>query len=257
EFWKQSSGVGAGIQTKLAGHTSGFAVVVADPDAGDVTRGAERKTLTSYDLYYYGVDVGFGSLDFDFKYMKQANQDSSSEDGFGAAVTLNSSYYGLNGWTQTAIAYGKGVAQNRGVNFGGWAGGNDQQESLFLTSYGVLNISDNWQMGSEITYFGALDELFGAKDLKRYIVSVRPSYKVNDNLRIEMTGSYAHEEGAEGYWGRTGDSVESDVYNLELAAAFTVNADYFGRPQIKPYVSYISADDKASASQLGINNSKD
>lgn len=257
EFWKQSSGVGAGIQTKLAGHTSGFAVVVADPDAGDVTRGAERKTLTSYDLYYYGVDVGFGSLDFDFKYMKQANQDSSSEDGFGAAVTLNSSYYGLNGWTQTAIAYGKGVAQNRGVNFGGWAWGNDQQESLFLTSYGVLNISDNWQMGSEITYFGALDELFGAKDLKRYIVAVRPSYKVNDNLRIEMTGSYAHEEGAEGYWGRTGDSVESDVYNLELAAAFTVNADYFGRPQIKPYVSYISADDKASASQLGINNSKD
>ncbi|MBJ6940889.1 carbohydrate porin [Vibrio cholerae] len=257
EFWKQSSGVGAGIQTKLAGHTSGFAVVVADPDAGDVTRGAERKTLTSYDLYYYGVDVGFGSLDFDFKYMKQANQDSSSEDGFGAAVTLNSSYYGLNGWTQTAIAYGKGVAQNRGVNFGGWASGNDQQESLFLTSYGVLNISDNWQMGSEITYFGALDELFGAKDLKRYIVAVRPSYKVNDNLRIEMTSSYAHEEGAEGYWGRTGDSVESDVYNLELAAAFTVNADYFGRPQIKPYVSYISADDKASASQLGINNSKD
>lgn len=257
EFWKQSSGVGAGIQTKLAGHTSGFAVVVADPDAGDVTRGAERKTLTSYDLYYYGVDVGFGSLDFDFKYMKQANQDSSSEDGFGAAVTLNSSYYGLNGWTQTAIAYGKGVAQNRGVNFGGWASGNDQQESLFLTSYGVLNISDNWQMGSEITYFGALDELFGAKNLKRYIVAVRPSYKVNDNLRIEMTGSYAHEEGAEGYWGRTGDSVESDVYNLELAAAFTVNADYFGRPQIKPYVSYISADDKASASQLGINNSKD
>ncbi|EGR2524397.1 maltoporin [Vibrio cholerae] len=257
EFWKQSSGVGAGIQTKLAGHTSGFAVVVADPDAGDVIRGAERKTLTSYDLYYYGVDVGFGSLDFDFKYMKQANQDSSSEDGFGAAVTLNSSYYGLNGWTQTAIAYGKGVAQNRGVNFGGWASGNDQQESLFLTSYGVLNISDNWQMGSEITYFGALDELFGAKDLKRYIVAVRPSYKVNDNLRIEMTGSYAHEEGAEGYWGRTGDSVESDVYNLELAAAFTVNADYFGRPQIKPYVSYISADDKASASQLGINNSKD
>ncbi|HGS4673586.1 carbohydrate porin [Vibrio paracholerae] len=256
EFWKQSSGVGAGIQTKLAGNTAGFAVVVADPDAGDVTRDAERKTLTSYDLYYYGVDVGFGSLDFDFKYMKQANQDSSSEDGFGAAITLNSSYYGLNGWTQTAIAYGKGVAQNRGVNFGGWASGNDQQESLFLTSYGVLNITDNWQMGSEMTYFAALDELFTAKDLKRCIVAVRPSYKVNDNLRIEMTGSYAHEEGAEGYWGRTGGDVKSDIYNLELAAAFTVNADYFGRPQIKPYVSYISADDKESASQLGIKDGK-
>lgn len=258
EFWKQSSGVGAGIQTKLAGNTAGFAVVTADTD-GDINNGpgaGGRETLISYDLYYYGVDVGFGSLDFDFKYMEQANKDSNADDGFGAAITLNTSYYGLDGWTQNAIAYGKGVAQNRGVNFGSWSGGDDNAESIFLTSYGVLNISENWQMGSEITYFAALDELFGADDLKRFIVAVRPSYKVNDNLRIEMTGSYAHEEGAEGYWGRTGDDVESDIFNVELAAAFTVNADYFGRPQIKPYISYISADDEASASQIGIKDGK-
>ncbi|MDE1250744.1 carbohydrate porin [Vibrio aestuarianus] len=258
EFWKQSSGVGAGIQTKLAGNTAGFAVVTADTD-GDINNGPGadgRETLISYDLYYYGVDVGFGSLDFDFKYMEQANKDSNADDGFGAAITLNTSYYGLDGWTQNAIAYGKGVAQNRGVNFGSWSGGDDNAESIFLTSYGVLNISENWQMGSEITYFAALDELFGADDLKRFIVAVRPSYKVNDNLRIEMTGSYAHEEGAEGYWGRTGDDVESDIFNVELAAAFTVNADYFGRPQIKPYISYISADDEASASQIGIKDGK-
>jgi maltoporin len=217
----------------------------------------ERTTLSSIDLYYYGVDVGFGSLDFDAKYMKQANKDSDSDSGFGAAVTLNTSYYGLDGWTQNAIAYGKGVAQNRGVNFGGWSNGNENAESIFITSYGVLNISDNWQMGSEFTYFAALDELFGAKDLKRYIAAVRPSYKVNDNLRLEATASFGHEEAEEGYWGgRTGDAVESDIINLELAAAFTVNADYFGRPQIKPYVSYISADDEASASQIGIKDGK-
>ncbi|MBF4426617.1 carbohydrate porin, partial [Vibrio anguillarum] len=85
EFWKQSSGVGAGVQTKLAGNTAGFAVVVADPDAGAATTNPERTTLSSYDLYYYGVDVGFGSLDFDFKYMEQANKDSKSDDGFGAS----------------------------------------------------------------------------------------------------------------------------------------------------------------------------
>ncbi|MGY5537488.1 carbohydrate porin [Vibrio brasiliensis] len=258
EFWKQSSGVGAGIQSKVAGNTAGFAVVAADTD-NDINNGPGadgRETLTSYDLYYYGVDVGFGSLDFDFKYISQANKDSSSDDGFGAAITLNSSYYGLDGWTQTALSYGKGTAQNRGVNFGSWSGGDDNAESIFFTSYGVLNISDSWQMGSEFTYFAALDELFTAKDLKRYIAAVRPSYKVNDNLRLEFTGSYAHEEGADGYWGRSGDDVESDIFNAEIAAAFTVNADYFGRPQIKPYVSYISADDKASASQLGIKDGK-
>ncbi|KOO11466.1 maltoporin, partial [Vibrio xuii] len=129
-------------------------------------------------------------------------------------------------------------------------------ESLFLTSYGVLNISENWQMGSEITYFAALDELFGAKDLKRYLAAVRPSYKVNDNLRLEMTASYGHEEGQDGYFERSGDSLESDIFNAELAAAFTVNADYFGRPQIKPYVSHVVADDEASAGIIGIKSGK-
>ncbi|MGF1713316.1 carbohydrate porin [Photobacterium chitinilyticum] len=257
EFWKQSSGVGAGLQTKLAGNTAGLAVVTADPDAGKAKQDDERTSLTSVDLYYYGVKALGGSFDFDLKVMSQANKGSDSDSGIGAAITYNRDYYGLDGWTQTAIAYGEGVAQNRGVNFGGWSNGNDDAQSIFLTSYGVLNISDNWQMGSELTYFAALDQLFGADDLKRYIAAVRPSYKVNDNLRLEMTASYGHEEGKEGYWKRTGDSVESDIINVELASAITVNADYFGRPQIKPYVSYIKADDEASAGIIGIKNGDD
>ncbi|RWX55626.1 carbohydrate porin [Photobacterium chitinilyticum] len=282
EFWKQSSGVGAGLQTKLAGHTAGLAVVTADPDAGSADAysldckqkdgsistdpnkckvkkdgAGERSTLTSIDLYYYGVKALGGSFDFDLKVMSQANKGSDSDSGIGAGITYNRDYYGLDGWTQTAITYGEGVAQNRGLNFGGWSGGDDDAQSIFITSYGVLNISDNWQMGSELTYFAALDELFGADDLKRYIAAVRPSYKVNDNLRLEMTASYGHEEGKEGYWSRTGDSVESDIINVELASAITVNADYFGRPQIKPYVSYIKADDEASAGIIGIKNGDD
>lgn len=255
EFWKQSSGVGAGIQSKIAGNTAGFAVMLADTSS-DINAGVntDRQTLTSYDLYYYGVDVGIGSLDFDLKYAQQAN--TGGDDGVGASIALNSSYYGFDGWSQTAIAYGKGVAQNRGVNFGDWAGGDDNAESLFFTTGGVANISENWQMASEITYFTALDELFGASGLTRYIVAVRPSYKLNDNLRLEATASYGHEEGDEGYWGRSGDALESDIINLELAVAFTVNADYFGRPQIKPYVGYISADDEASAKIIGIEDGK-
>ncbi|PSW16464.1 maltoporin [Photobacterium rosenbergii] len=272
EFWKQSSGVGAGIQTKLGGNTAGFAVVSADADGtigqyqkdedgnfidsdGNITNDdskrvpVERKTLTSIDLYYYGVQALGGSFDFDLKFMSQANSD---DDGIGASITYNRDYYGLDGWTQTAIAYGKGIAQNRGVNFGSWSGGDDNAESLFITSYGVLNISDNWQMGSEITYIGALDELWGAEDLERMLIAVRPSYKVNDNLRLEMTASYGYENGKDGYWGREGDAVKSEIYNFELAAPLTVNADYFGRPQIKPYVSHIMADDRASAERVGI-----
>ncbi|MCG9557393.1 carbohydrate porin [Vibrio kanaloae] len=257
EFWKQSSGIGAGIQTKLGGNTAGIAYVMADPDAGSSTPGAERTTASSVDLYYYGVDAGIGSLDFDLKYGQKVVNGGEDEDGIGASVTLNTSYYGLDGWTQNAIAYGTGVMQNRGVNFGGWSGGNDDAESLFLTSYGVLNISERWQLGTEATYITALDELWGAEGLTRYIVAARPSYKLNDNVRLEATASYGFEEGNEGYWGRTGDDVESNIINLEIATAFTANSDYFGRPQVKPYISYIKADDDASAKQIGIENGND
>ncbi|MGL0942678.1 carbohydrate porin [Vibrio vulnificus] len=258
EFWKQSSGIGAGLQTKLGGNTAGIAYVMADPidTFGDKHKTDPRTTLSSIDLYYYGVDAGIGSLDFDLKIGHQSKL-GKDDDGFGASVTLNTSYYGLDGWTQTAIAYGKGVMQNRGVNFGSWSGGDDNAESLFLTSYGVWNISDKVQLGTEATYMTALDQLFGAKGLTRYIVAARPSYKLNENVRLEATASYGHEEGDKGYWGRTGDDVESNILNLEIATAFSANSDYFGRPQIKPYISYIKADDEASAKIIGIENGKD
>ncbi|WP_202933836.1 carbohydrate porin [Vibrio navarrensis] len=282
EFWKQSSGIGAGIQTKLAGKTAGIAYVMADPDAGAedkygidckqddgsisqdpskckvVQKGAaKRSTLSSIDLYYYGVDVGIGSLDFDLKLGRQV-KDGKDDDGVGASVTLNTSYYGLDGWTQTAIAYGKGVMQNRGVNFGGWSGGDDKAESLFFTSYGVLNISDKMQLGTEATYFTSLDTLFGQEDLTRWILAARPSYKLSDNVRLEATASYGNEElGNPGAWGRGKDADETKVINLEIATAFTANSDYFGRPQVKPYISYIKADDETSAGVIGIENGKD
>ncbi|EJP4174489.1 carbohydrate porin [Vibrio vulnificus] len=255
EFWKQSSGIGAGLQTKLGGNTAGIAYVMADPTAGNDS--AARETLSSIDLYYYGVDAGIGSLDFDLKIGRQA-KDGKDDDGFGATVTLNTSYYGLDGWTQTAIAYGKGIMQNRGVNFGNWSGGGDNAESLFITSYGVFNATDRVQIGTEATYFTSLDTLFGQKDLTRWIVAARPSYKLNDNVRLEATASYGNEElGDPAAWGRGQDADETKVINLEVATAFTANSDYFGRPQIKPYISYIKADDETSAGVIGIKDGKD
>ncbi|MEZ9478153.1 carbohydrate porin [Vibrio splendidus] len=256
EFWKQSSGVGAGIQTKLGGNTAGIAYTMADTN-DSINNGTDRATLSSLDFYYYGVDAGIGSLDFDLKYGQQA-LDGENDDGFGASVTLNTSYYGLDGWTQNAIAYGTGVMQNRGVNFGNWSGGGDDAESLFLTSYGVLNISEKWQLGTEATYFTSLDTLFGQEDLTRWIVAARPSYKLNDNIRLEATASYGFEElGDPAAWARPQGTDESKIINLEIATAFTANSDYFGRPQVKPYISYIKADDEDSAANIGIENGKD
>ena len=83
-------------------------------------------------------------------------------------------------------------------------------------------------------------------DVDRLLVAVRPSYKINNNLRIELTGAVAQENLSEGsLWGRSSD--DATFYSVELAPVLTVNADFFGRPQIKPYVALV----KASRDELG------
>jgi maltoporin len=242
EFWKQSSGVGAGFETKLDGKKFGVAAVSADPKNTVNDPTLERKTRTSVDLYYYGVDAGIGSMDFDAKFMSQNPNDASAADeadsGVGVSVTLNTSYLGMDGWMQTGLAYGTGMATNRGVNFGEW---NDtfkeDDSSLFFTNYGVLNISEKLQLGTEITYWDMQE--IGAWGLDeggtRTMFAARPSYKVNDNFRLELTASLGIESAKQWH------EEDGQWVLIEAAPIFTVNADYFGRPQIKPYIAYVSA----------------
>ena len=260
EFWKQSSGVGAGIKVG----SGGFDIVSADPGEGlggkdkdgnvvgeAGTDQVNRTTLTSFNAYYYGVTPGFisGSFDFDLKYMKRANTnetnasiDAGAEDGLGGAITYNRDYYGLKGWSQTGIAYGEGLAANRGVNFGHWSSdfGKDSK-GVFLTSYGVAEVTRDFQLGSEVTYW-APEHVWGNVDVERFIIGFQPSYKLSENLRAIVTGSYASEkvttqDGKPG-WGFKDNKFE--YYSAEAAIAYSVDSDYFGRPQIKPYVAWVN-----------------
>jgi maltoporin len=256
EFWKQSSGLGAGFQTKLAGHTAGIATISADTTS-DINNDVndDRQTVTTYDAYFYGVQALGGSFDFDLKYVTQANQTGdSADDGVGFSVTYNRDYYGFDGWTQTGIAYGEGAATNRGVNVGSWSGDfNKDSSGLFITSYGVANISDNIQLGTEFVYWDN-DDFYGQDSVTRTMFAARPSFKINDNLRFEMTGSVSIEELADGVaWGR---KDKNTYYTAEAALPITVNADYFGRPQIKPYVTYYATDEESKGG-LSIDDSSE
>ncbi|SHO58662.1 carbohydrate porin [Vibrio quintilis] len=273
EFWKQSSGVGAGVQY----HNAGFAVMSADPGEGSCQlSGSESDanakqctldsqgrstTVTSADFYYYGVEALDGRFDFDLKLMSRehVDEDETAEKGYGAAITYSRDYYGFDGWSTTAITYGKGVAANRGVNFGQWSGNWQKDDrSIFLTSYGVANVTDHLQIGTEITYWDldntSTHSVWGSEDgLSRLIMGVTPSYKVNDNFRMEAVMTYALESlGADGTWGR--EDADTSFYTVTLAPVFTVNADYWGRPQIKPYISYMKSSDSGYAWTTGGND---
>ena len=305
EFWKQSSGVGFGYEQKTGDIVNGVAVVSVD--VGEKQEKIKDKTIHSLDLYSYNHKALGGSWNFDLKIMKAGDDDAKKNwsqpnstannvwadgeatDGFGAAITYKRDFYGFDGWTTTALAYGKGLAANRGVNFGQWSGAtdatdnldNDDGHSWFFTSYGVLNINDRWQMGSEITYLRG-EKIWGlgtydhdgdnstpnvsnpnatGDTVDRLLIAVRPTYKVNDNFRWEFTTSYGYEKD---YWetDANGNPTKTDVYAAEIAAVFTVNSDYFGRPQIKPFFTYMvkesdnkTVDDRGWGDEFGNDSS--
>lgn len=282
EFWKQSSGTGAGVQVGQAG----VALVSTDTDgqlrqADTENDNNKKNTMTSMDFYYYGVQGGplGGSFDFDLKLMHAANLDqddktcsnattgnyvSCADKGYGAAITYNRNYYGFKGWSQTGVAYGKGMAANRGVNFGSWSGGfGKDTDALFLTSYGVAELTKDLQLGTEVTYW-APNHLNWDSDLdvERFLLAAQPSYKINDNLRAIFTGSYSFETmknnvtGGTAWWFGNGKDDKAQYYALEAALAFSVDSDYFGRPQIKPYISWVGADDKYYAGNIGIDDAQ-
>ncbi len=87
---------------------------------------------------------------------------------------------------------------NRGVNFGQFSAYNQSDRGVFVTSYGVANVSENLQLGTEFAMW-ELDNKDGdnvwggTKKVNRTFFGVTPSYKMNDNLRLEAVVSYAIE----------------------------------------------------------------
>lgn len=275
EFWKQSSGVGFGFENGKFG----AAIVSNDPgntSGSSVKEKSTGQTITSLDVWYSGLEVPGGNLQFDLKYLNRAHtQDnqvggvhtSNASNGIGGAVTYNTNWYGLKGWTQNAIGYGKGLATNRGVNVGSWSDGfGKDSKSIFVTSYGVADLTDKLQLASEVTVWQPKHVGWGGGNgddtVTRSIIALQPSYKLNDFTRLILTGSFGYEKvknntGNIVQWyaakpnAQLGSSEIGRFVAAEVAVAFTVNSDYFGRPQIKPFVSYVKAN-TAAANQIGL-----
>lgn len=282
EFYKQSSGVGFGFERK--GLSLG--VVAADPGERDGKNkskifddGVGRRTVTSFDFNYAGIKVPGGTLDVGAKYYIQPNAnkiyvDESASDiekakngdfaknGFGVGLVYNTNYYGFkDGWAQHSINYGYGVGAHAtgGMNFGQWTDGAVKHAYTTLaTTGGVVNLNKDWQLGTELTAMHG-DKLYGLSGhLTRVGFSLQPSYKVNDNFRM-VFGATVGIQRVEDYkenWG--GLQKETQVrYGFSIAPTFTADSDFFGRPQIQPFVTWMHTNfDSGFGGDLGDDKSQ-
>lgn len=270
EFYKQSSGVGFGYENK------GFSanVVAVDPGAENgkssstLVDGKGRRTVTAFDLNYAGINVPGGSLDVGAKYYIQPNaQDPTKDevnkaktdvdfaknlaknlprkakDGFGVGVVYNTSYYGFDGFASHAINYGQNIGAHAtgGMNFGQWTDNAVKDAHVILaTTGGMLNVNEKLQVATETSVMYG-NKLYGLSGhLTRAGFSIQPSYKINDNFRMVVGASFGLQkiENHKANWGGQQKKTQHRVA-LSLAPTFTADSDFFGRPQIQPYVTYL------------------
>lgn len=258
EFYKQSSGMGFGYEQ----NGLSLAVVAVDPGAEDgkststLEDGLGRRTVTSFDFNYAGISVPGGSLDLGAKIYVQPNakeapesgnkpgNPNAAENGFGLGFVYNTNYYGLtDGFASHAFNYGHGIGAHAtgGMNFGQWTDGALKDSyTMLATTGGLINLNEKWQLGTEISALHG-DQLYGLSGhLTRAGLSIQPSYKVNDNFRMVFGASIGMQK-IQDYkhnWG--GLQKETQVrYGLSVAPTFTVDSDYFGRPQIQPFVTWV------------------
>lgn len=252
EFWKQTSGVGFGYDA------NNYAIAFVGADQVKPSDSANKQTAFVLDARYRGIKVPGGNMELQLNYYMQPDAkteatnnwnykgDDVAETGIGLGLTYNiDGWYGMEGWSKAAVAYGMGLGSTaKGLNFGNWiADCNKDGTSIFATTYGLLNVSDKLQMGTEATILVG-NKLYGQDSLTRMGLSVNPSYKVTDNMRMTAEVSLGMQTlDNPGKWGRSEDTEMRTA--LTLAPVFTINNDYYGRPQIKPYVTFAMTNDDA------------
>lgn len=252
EFWKQSSGVGFGYETNK------FAVALVGADLDKTANAPDRRTALALDTRIKNIKVPGGSVEAQVNLYSQKNakdaveggNKDTADSGVGVGLTYNiNKWYGVkDGWSKAAIAYGTGMGAYAcgGLNFGSWVGGaHEDSNSLFLTTYGMVNLSNKLQMGTEATILTG-DKMYGQETLTRAGATLSPSYKVSKNLRLTADASVGMQK-LDNYdgWGR---SEETEIRTaLTLAPVITINNDFYGRPQIKPFVTFgQTSDDKVN-----------
>ncbi|MBZ4682623.1 MAG: hypothetical protein PWP46_1758 [Fusobacteriaceae bacterium] len=245
EFWKQTSGVGLGYESDK------FAVAFVGVDYKKPSDSApNRQTAFVLDTRLKGFEVPGGNVEFQVNLytqpdaQKESGDSNEAENGIGLGLTYNiNGWYGLNGWSKAAVAYGTGIGANaKGLNFGNWVGGADEDaESLLATTYGMWNISDTIQMGTEASLHQGT-KLYGQEKLTRMGFSVSPSYKVTNNLRFMAEASVGMQTlDNPGAWGRSEDTEMRTAF--KFSPVITINNDYYGRPQIKPFIAFGTTND--------------
>lgn len=245
-YYTNFSGTGAGIQNVKVG-SGALSVAVLGNENTDVAyefieNGEEKERI---DGTVIGTVIGYnvGNWEFDLAAAKSQDNDDlgkdRAKDGYGLFGQYNiGSYYGLtSGFSKVFAQAGTGIASGWSLgNLGRNAGADKDDKSYRIGTWGLANLNNDWDLFTVATvkYDDSNDNVTTAN------FAMRPVYKINQNFELQFEAGIGYEEV------NRNNAPDSDAtfYKLTVAPTFKLDTNFWARPEIRTFVSYLGSDEK-------------
>lgn len=254
-YFRDYSGTGGGIQNVKLG--SGYL------DVGLIGRNFED--LDSTDVEVYTIDTRYRINNWEFEIALHSAKDNDTvrnggdiwqkdlaDTGYQGYINYNlPGFYGFRdaGFSRVYIQAGEGLGSELG-RAGGYGGNYEDQKAYRVGSFGQTALTDRWDLFVNTTFEQQKDKKDGLGqdvDFKWASAGIRPVYKINKNFELQFELGYD--------WIDVEDTEKGDydggIWKATFAPTFKLDTDAFwGRPEIRTFVTYANWDDDLSKDDL-------
>ncbi|MBV8043988.1 maltoporin LamB [Pluralibacter sp.] len=261
-YW-DISGAGVGVEQIDAGPGKlSLAIIRNDPvdelDSDGDTMGDEHVNVNTFDIRYAGIPVWQDAtleLGYNFAHVnptdtQEANLDDLSD---GHMLTAQVVWNVMGGVNKTAVQYFQDGLSGQAVNYGNGSGSGLEMTSgggngFRLLNHGAITLGNGFEIGHQIVYAKANNysefdndtrETTDFDEKQSFSVVVRPSYRWNQHMKTYLEVGYFKDS-----WTEKGSPSESgDGSKITLAQAWSPSSDWWARPEIRIFASYLQQDD--------------
>ncbi len=231
------SGYGAGVENMKMGQGALSAAWI---------RGDQTANINFLDVRYAGLKPWAGSwAQIGFTYAMTNPTDDEKAAGYdaddGVMVTAEVSQSFGAGYNKTVLQYGsKGMAQNMISQGGGWyddwSDDVNSANGYRLINTGEIKLGDKVILSHVLTYGYAQDTEANVDDNTLLSFVVRPEYVWNDSWKTALELGYFQQK--ETY--HSGSDYKTGGNKVTVAQILSAGSDFFARPEIRFYATYIA-----------------
>lgn len=263
-YW-DISGAGVGVeQIDVGAGKLSLAIVRNDPwdevDSDGDTSGDEHVNVNTFDVRYAGIpmwqdaslEVGYNFAHVNLSDSQKASA-TTEEPADGHMLTGQVVWNVMGGVNKTAIQFFADGLTGQATSYGNGSGSGLEMTSaggngFRFINHGAIKLGGDFELGHQIVYAKSNDFSDFDNDTRvtiefdsREVFStvIRPSYHWNDHMKTYVEVGYFKDS-----WTEQNKATETeDGTKFTLAQAWAPSKDWWARPEIRVFVSYLQQDD--------------